>query len=197
MCYQTLDRAVWFGFHMSRLSHIEAALVRVALIADTHGVLDPRLRALIDDCDACVHAGDIGGGAVLAAITPRGGHVVAVRGNNDVAAKWPEVDRHSLARLPDEAALDLPGGRLVVVHGDQYPARDRHKRLRRAYPDAQALVYGHSHRLVCDRDIRPWVLNPGAAGRTRTYGGPSCLILTAARAGWEIESVRLDPPAQK
>jgi hypothetical protein len=31
------------------------------------------------------------------------------------------------------------------------------------------------------------VLNPGAAGRTRTYGGPSCLLLIAGETDWKVE----------
>ncbi|WP_257388244.1 metallophosphoesterase family protein, partial [Tahibacter caeni] len=81
---------------------------------------------------------------------------------------------------------DLPGGRLVVVHGDRWPARGRHAALRRAYPAARAVVYGHSHRLVVDTDALPWVLNPGAAGRARTNGGPSCLLLHATAQAWRV-----------
>jgi hypothetical protein len=36
-------------------------------------------------------------------------------------------------------------------------------------------------------DTVPWVLNPGAAGRTRTYGGPSCLLLIAGETDWKVE----------
>jgi uncharacterized protein len=63
----------------------------------------------------------------------------------------------------------------------------RHARLRAAYPSARAIVYGHSHRLVVDDALTPWVLNPGAAGRARTYGGPSCLVLEANVRSWHVE----------
>ena len=76
-----------------------------------------------------------------------------------------EAERPWLASIPWEARLPLPGGLLVVVHGHRVPAADRHARLRALYPQARAIVYGHSHRLVVDRDASPWVLNPGAAGR--------------------------------
>lgn len=165
----------------------------VALVADTHGFLDPRLAAVVRDCDLCAHGGDVGNRDVLVALAPRRGVVIAVRGNNDVAGKWPRADRALLDDLDDEATIDLPGGRLVAVHGDRWPARNRHTRLRRAFPDAGAVMYGHSHRLVCDRAERPWVLNPGAAGRVRTYGGPSCLILHAAADVWDVQVVRLAP----
>lgn len=167
-----------------------AGAQRVLLLADTHGVVDPRIAALATGCDAVVHAGDIGNAAVLETLAGTG-PVLAVRGNNDTAPKWPAPDRARLARLAEEVRLELPGGVLVVVHGDRVlPAARRHERLRRLYPEARAVVYGHTHRAVCDRSATPWVLNPGAAGRTRTFGGPSCLILEAGERGWNVRRRR-------
>jgi len=83
--------------------------------------------------------------------------------------------------------VELPGGILVATHGDQFSPSKRHARLRAAFPEAQAILYGHSHKLVIDDAEAPWVLNPGAAGRARTFGGPSCLLLHASASGWRIE----------
>ena len=164
--------------------------VRVALLADTHGALDARIAAEVARCDYAVHAGDVGNAGVLAALRPQLG-LVAVRGNNDTPAKWPREDQGLLAALPTTESLTLPGGTLVVVHGHRAGGVDqRHARLRKQFPEARAVVYGHSHRLVCDRDAQPWVLNPGAAGRARTFGGPSCLILLAGPRVWRVEVQR-------
>ncbi len=167
--------------------------VRVALLADTHGHLEPRIGALTRSCDWIVHAGDIGSLDVLAQLQAPGTPLLAIRGNNDTAAKWPPAQRPDLAQLPDTAQLDLPGGELIVVHGDRYPAAVRHARLRAEYPQARAIVYGHSHRLLIDDQALPWLLNPGAAGRTRTYDGPSCLILTASDGQWQVDAHRFTP----
>ncbi|HEY8554082.1 MAG TPA: metallophosphoesterase family protein [Burkholderiales bacterium] len=163
------------------------AALTVALIADTHGHIDPRVLASLRDADLVVHAGDIGAADVLSALPG----TYAVRGNNDLPEKWPAGGRGVLAGLPEELHLELPGGVLVVVHGDRVlPAPERHEKLRRLYPEARSVVYGHTHRLVCDRSCAPWVLNPGAAGRTRTYGGPSCLILRAGAHRWSVRALR-------
>ena len=168
-----------------------AAPLQVALLSDTHGVLDARIAARVADCDYAVHAGDIGNSAVLNALRPRTCQVIAVRGNNDIPAKWPRDDRLLLQTLPETARLELPGGSLAVVHGHRAGSvRDRHERLRRQFPHARAIIYGHSHRLVCDQDAPIWVLNPGAAGHARTYGGPSCLILHVATRRWRVETLR-------
>jgi putative phosphoesterase len=172
-------------------------LVRVALIADTHGVLDPRIADAVRRCDFAVHAGDVGSHGVLQALAPRR-ELVAVAGNNDTIAKWPEQEHAVLSELPEEARLELPGGRLVVVHGDRIsPAGQRHARLRRRYAGARLVVYGHSHRLVCDQAGDPWVVNPGAAGRSRTFGGPSMVLLTAGARRWSLEPRRYEPAGKR
>lgn len=164
--------------------------MRLAIVSDTHGQLDGRIGEVVADCDLAVHAGDIGGNGVLTALHPRLG-VFAVRGNNDVPEKWPDSERALLDGIPLEVMVALPGGNLVVVHGDQAgPAKTRHARLRTLYPAARAIVYDHSHQLVCDTEQLPWVLNPGAAGRVRTFGGPSCLILEAEAAHWQVRAQR-------
>lgn len=164
--------------------------LRLALLADTHGALDPRIQDLVSECDLAIHAGDIGAAAVLARLQPRQGRVLAVLGNNDTPRHWPRQDRDLLCHLPESLDYALPGGRLIVIHGHQTPARHRHQWLRQHFPSARALVYGHSHRLTIDTEHDPWILNPGAAGRERTHGGPSCLILTVSGTEWALETHR-------
>jgi uncharacterized protein len=163
---------------------------RVGILSDTHGRLDPGVLAWLAGCDVIVHAGDVGAASVLDALAATGAEVRAVRGNNDVPGKWPPP-HEPLAALPTEQRVALPGGELVVVHGDRMlPASRRHERLRAAYPDARMIVYGHSHHLVIDQESRPWVVNPGAAGRSRTYGGASACMLMAGSRTWRVTSQR-------
>ena len=170
--------------------------MRVAILSDTHGHLDLRVAALVAQCDYAVHAGDIGARAVLEALRPREA-LVFVRGNNDTADKWRAEDRSWLEQIPWAASLDLPGGSLVVEHGHRAgrPAT-RHVALRRRHPHARLIVYGHSHHLCVDRECRPWVVNPGAAGRSRTFGGPSCCILSASERRWVVRERRFEPLAR-
>lgn len=165
--------------------------LKVALLSDTHGVLDAQVAEVIDGSDWIVHAGDIGSAAVLRQLAQLGGKLVAVRGNNDTPSRWPEQDHDILTALPHERTIPLPGGDLIVVHGHRLnPAGQRHDKLRRRYPGARAVVYGHSHRLVEDLAHPPWVLNPGAAGRDRTHGGPSCMILHVLAGQWQVRHHR-------
>ena len=169
--------------------------IRVALLSDTHGELDPRVAEVVAECDYAVHAGDVGAAAVLRALKPRQRVVIAVRGNNDTPESWPAADRLILKTLPDEGTLDLPGGHVSVIHGHKAgaPAR-RHAVLRERFPRARLVVYGHSHRRVIDQSETPWVINPGAAGKARTDGGPSLVILEAGLDGWRVEERRFEGP---
>jgi putative phosphoesterase len=167
---------------------------RVCILADTHGTLDPRVLAEAARCDLVVHGGDIGDAAVLDALRDACGEVIAVLGNNDVAAKWPALHHDTLHALPEQAHIALPGGVLAVEHGHRVnPVAARHGKLRARHPHSRAIVYGHSHQLLLDQDTSPWVLNPGAAGRARTNGGPSCLLLQAGIRQWRLTPLRFLP----
>lgn len=163
------------------------ASVSVGIISDTHGSIDNRILALTAACDVIVHAGDILDPDILRRVEPTTGHVIAVRGNNDTPHQWPAGTEHLLDTLPEQAVLRLPGGILAIEHGHRVmPASRRHERLRSRHGDARAVVYGHTHRLCVDQSEPIWVLNPGAAGRVRAYGGPGCLLLHATADEWQV-----------
>jgi putative phosphoesterase len=168
--------------------------MRILLVSDTHGFIDPRILRLAEGCVLAVHAGDIVGANVIQELQAVTSNVISVRGNNDVPGKWPAAERGLLHAIPEEQLIDLPGGSLAVVHGHRvWNCRDRHRRLRALYPQARAVVYGHSHRPVHDQDTTPWVINPGAAGKNRTFGGPACMILHATSHDWRVEQHRFAP----
>ena len=169
----------------------------VAVLSDTHGQVDSRILKIVERCRFAVHAGDIGNCAVLDALARDDRQVTAVRGNNDVASKWVPGEHPRLDGLPWEAAVSLPGGKLAVVHGHQIErgTERRHAWLRERFSDARVVVYGHTHRRCIDRSSRPWCVNPGAAGRDRTFGGPSLVVIDVEGARWRLRTVRFERAA--
>ena len=164
---------------------------RVALLSDTHGYLCPGVLETVASCDIAVHAGDICGRHILEALHQNNPHVIAVAGNNDVPERWPEAERDAVIGLPRIAEIELPGGLLAVEHGHEHGwASPDHAGLRAAHPHAKMIVYGHTHHRLVDKSSDPWIVNPGAAGKVRNNGGPSCLVLHAGPDDWEIESFR-------
>lgn len=113
----------------------------VAVVADTHRTaaraadLPAAVLELCAAADVVVHAGDITDLAVLDVLGAGGAPVHAVLGNND---------RGLEGVLPARLDLDLAGVAVGVVH-DAGPARGRERRLRRLFPDAALVVFGHSH----------------------------------------------------
>jgi putative phosphoesterase len=134
-------------------------VTRVAVISDTH--LPSRGRELPPACvdairgaDLLVHAGDLADLAALALLRSLGPPLVAVHGNAD--------DAEVRAALPATAAVELPGLRLAVVH-DGGPEAGRLDRLRRTFPGAGAVVFGHSHVPFLQRAPDGFLaLNPGS-----------------------------------
>ena len=139
----------------------------LGVISDTHGLLRPEAVAALRGVDRIIHAGDIGGPeilAALAAIAP----VVAVRGNND-RGPWSEA-------LPHTQVVDAEGLLIYVIHDvaelDLDPAAAR----------LSAVVAGHSHRPgQQQRDGVLW-FNPGSAG-PRRFKLPIALGRLTIRAG--------------
>ena len=169
----------------------DCPIITVAIISDTHAVLDPRIAEVISTADIAVHAGDIGGAGVLSAMKPKTGRIIAIIGNNDLAVPWQDDQPEYFESLPDIAEFELPGGTIAIEHGHRHDYRSpSHQSLRDAHPDSRLIVYGHTHHQVVDRELEPWVVNPGAAGITRNHGGPSCLLLIASEKDWKIESIR-------
>lgn len=103
--------------------------------------------------DLVLHAGDFAALAVLRELRSLGPPVAAVRGNVDSA----EI-RHL---LPERQVVDAGGVRIGMVH-DAGPARGRVSRLRLAFPDCQAVVFGHSHIPLLEWEGGFQIFNPGS-----------------------------------
>lgn len=154
--------------------------MRIGLISDTHGRLRSEVFGLFRGVERILHAGDIGSPQLLIdleAIAP----VTAVWGNTDGFDVREQV--------PEIARLDLNSRRTVLVHGHQLgmPKPDS---LRAAYPDADIIVFGHTHRALVDEDGGVVVVNPGSAGAARFGRAPSVAILTVAEEV-DVELVEL------
>ena len=160
----------------------------VGILSDSHGYLDPRIAEVVNQCDYIVHAGDIFNAQVLEQLTPKKA-LLAVAGNNDFPAFWDEAEADIVKALPKNNSLELPGGLLVVEHGHRLGNMPDHDDFRLDHADARLIVYGHTHRRVVDQKEKPWVINPGASGKVRTHGGPSCLVLHASEDEWKIDTI--------
>jgi hypothetical protein len=132
--------------------------VKVVVLADTHA---PRrwkscpapVAAHLRGADLILHAGDVCTAAVLDELAAYA-LVHAVRGNNDGrdVAAW---------GAPDTLELDLGGVRVAMIH-DSGPAAGRPTRLRRRFPGADLVVFGHSHIPLDHAEYGQRIFNPGS-----------------------------------
>jgi putative phosphoesterase len=133
--------------------------VLVGVISDTH--MTGGRRKLPDACverlaacDLIVHGGDVMTEEALGEIEAIGPPVEAVLGNMDSL----ELRR----RLPAERVLALPGGVALGMVHDAGPSSGRLARLRLRFSDADAVVFGHSHIPLHERDGDFQLFNPGS-----------------------------------
>ena len=138
--------------------------MHVVVIADTHlrrawpnrRLPAPAVRALTE-ADVILHAGDITEPEHLEDLR-RHAEVRAVLGNND-----PEL----VGMLPETLEVELAGVRIGMIH-DSGPARGRARRLHRAFPEADVVVFGHSHIPVNEPGVEGQLLfNPGSPTERR------------------------------
>ena len=130
----------------------------IAVISDTH--LPRGARRIPEGCverlaaaDLILHAGDFASLEALEEIEVIGPPLAAVHGNVDST----EVRR----RLPAERTVDAGGVRIAMVH-DAGPSRGRIERMRARFPDAAAVVYGHSHIPLHEEREGFQIFNPGS-----------------------------------
>jgi len=137
--------------------------MRVVVLSDTHlhrgsrRLLPEAAYRTLDGADAVLHAGDVVDEAllqVLATVAP----THAVLGNND----------HGLVGvLPGRLELDLGGVAVALVH-DSGSRIGRPARMRRRFPRADVVVFGHSHIPVDEAgDGGQWLFNPGSPTQRR------------------------------
>lgn len=162
--------------------------VTVGILSDSHGFLDPRIAETVNQCDYIVHAGDIFNAHILEQLKPKR-ELVVVAGNNDYPGLWKDEETAIVKALPQKNSLELPGGVIFVEHGHRLGNHPEHDQLRKDHAEARLIVYGHTHHRIIDQQEQPWVVNPGASGKVRTHGGPSCLILHASEDEWTIDTV--------
>lgn len=159
--------------------------MRIVALADTHMRPGSRRRlpaaalAELERADVVLHAGDIVTGDLLEHLGSYA-PTVAVLGNND---------DELVGSLPERRVLELGGVRVGMVH-DSGPRRGREARLRRTFPDADLVVFGHSHIPWNAAGVDgQWLLNPGSPTERRSQ--PNHTLATLDLAAGKIVDVQI------
>lgn len=148
---------------------------RIAVLADTHGLLRPEIAEILKTCEVILHGGDVSSRKILdelEQIAP----VYVVRGNND--KEWAEG-------MPWELDVTLFGLRIYMVHNRKH----RRKNLNHA----DLFIYGHSHNYEEKTEGGVRCLNPGSCG-PRRFRLPVTMAVLEVEEGtgqWRIEKIDL------
>jgi putative phosphoesterase len=169
-------------------------MIRVGVVADTHcpeflDRLPPRLLEALFGVQLILHAGDINTEETLAELG-RLAPVEAVRGDHDRA----------LFELPTSREVLVEGKRIVIVHGNRSrwleepntllwtlslgyftPHRGLPRALRRRFPRADVIVFGHTHRPYAETIDGVLLFNPGGVHQ---WNPTSAKRRLEQRPGW-------------
>ena len=140
-------------------------VLRIGVISDTHGYLDPKIPHLFEGVSHILHAGDIGGSSIireLENVAP----TTAVVGNTDVGLCFSETE------------ITILGGLIFFLHHivDRYHLdRTLEHRINQTQP--RVVVFGHTHQQCSEELNGRLFFNPGYSGRPKFNQARSVAIL--------------------
>jgi uncharacterized protein len=129
--------------------------VKIGVISDTHGFLDPKVFGLFAGVGHILHAGDLGFASIileLEEIAP----VTAVLGNTDLGLPFKETE-----------IIELAARKFLVHHivNPHSPPDKLKTRIARERPDA--IIFGHTHKRFCETIGGILFFNPGYSGKSK------------------------------
>ena len=153
---------------------MEKGPIRVAIMADTHGVLRPEVERILETCDVIVHAGDFDNQMLYHKLNVDQ-PLYAVRGNND---------RGWSGGLGQVNRFEIGGVKFIMAH--------ERVDIPSVLKDIQVVIFGHSH-MYYQQEIsgRLW-LNPGSCGYKRFTLPLSMAVMTIEDGTYEVETIWLE-----
>lgn len=130
----------------------------IGILSDTHNMLRPEVKETLQGCDLVLHAGDIAKPEILQELR----HIAplkVVRGNNDRA-----FDED----IPKCLEFEIEGLRFFMTHKkSDIPESIMHPSVSTGFPQADIVIFGHSHKYEEFRVGPTYFLNPGSCGPRR------------------------------
>lgn len=151
---------------------------RIAILSDTHSLLRPEIKEILQNCEVVLHTGDVASQKTYDEIRNIA-TAYFVQGNAD--EKWAEEQK---VHLPRELDLELFGFHFYMIH--------KKKEMRRDLTGVDIVLYGHSHKYAEDRDGGILFLNPGSCGPRRFSQPITMAVMTVDEEKHTIAIERID-----
>ena len=166
-------------------------MIRIGLISDTHGYLDPKVEKYFEQCDEIWHVGDVGNIEVIKALTK----IKPVRG------VYGNIDGQDIRKVfPKHLKFKCEDVKVWMTHIGGYPkkyAQDIREKIKANPPDL--FITGHSHilKVVYDKELELLHINPGAAGKSGFHKVKTLVRFTIdGSAIKDLEVIELGPKAE-
>ena len=153
--------------------------LKLGIISDTHGYLDPRVEKIFKGVEHILHAGDIGDPMIeleLKFIAP----VTTVLGNTDLGLNFRETETVTLA------------GKKILIHhivNPREPSEKLAEQIKRHRPDA--VIFGHTHKKFAETVDGIFYFNPGYSGKPKLGTERSVALLHLEDDGFRPEYIAL------
>ena len=167
-------------------------MMRIGLISDTHGYLDPKVEKYFKSCDEIWHVGDVGNIDVIRSLT-KIKHVRGVYGNidgQDIRKYFPKHLRFKCEEVD-----------VWLTHIGGYPGRyapDIREKIKKNPP--RLFITGHSHilKVMFDKKLNLLHINPGAAGKQGFHKVKTLIRFTIdGKEIKDLEVIELGPKVEK
>ena len=167
--------------------HTHRMIIKAGILSDTHlnradDTFIRQVARCFAGCEVIIHAGDLTAARVLDAFAGR--EIYAVHGNM--------CDASSALSLPRQTTFQLGRFTIGLVHGAGL-GRDIELQLWSLFPEADCMIYGHTHRPVCHRQGGVLIVNPGTFRATGPHGAPGTYAIL--EAGNELRAAIHQVPA--
>jgi len=156
-------------------------MIKLGLISDTHGLLRPKVHSVFREVDVILHAGDVCGDDILHELR-------AIAPTHAVAGNCDPIGDPDLPLVFEQTFEDT---RIHLSHGNEL-GRPKPEQLLAAYPEADVIVYGHTHHQLIFKTADVMVVNPGSAGARRFNMPPTVALMTIDGSHVAVELVALE-----
>lgn len=164
----------------------EQNMTLAGILSDTHlttlsSAFEQIAARAFEDCEIIFHAGDLTDKGLLEVF--QGKTVYAVHGNM--------CNYQTQQALPKSKIIKIHGYTIGLCHGAG-PAHNIEERMWSQFAEADCIIYGHTHRPVCEKRGGILFINPGSFHCTSSYGTPaSYAIMKIESSGLEARLHRI------